>query len=661
MLATNYKFSLKRSPVDQRDFLLSSVYPINVKLPEVYDLRSDLPPVRDQGNQGSCSAQTAAEMKEWQEKVDVGYTGYFSPQFIYNLRENYGEEGMTPRDTMKILNKVGIVREKDYPYGKIECLDPNTMSSELREEAVKYQISGYARIDLIDGLKKALFANGPCYIAFPVYNPEKMEFWKPDFTGQQMLGGHACFTGDTKISLLDGGELSFKEIHEEFKDQFFWVYSSDPSGNPVPGKAKSLGITRKNARIIKITLDNNEEIKCTEDHEFLLRNGQYKKAIELSINDSLMPLYRKISDGKIKGYEQVLNNITGEWVYTHYMSKLAESEYNKRHNEIIHHMDFNKRNNNPDNLKLMDIRDHNKLHAGLVVNLNKWAQSKEGRKISSDNAKKMWGENKVFREKTLQILRENGTKTINKFKKEGRKNPLLEWQEQNPELAKKYSDENWKKYLEKANTKESKEKAVKTLQNHLKNDPEFKKQHDDMLRKNIQKYNELQKNPEFWTLDKRNNRRIQQLKSAYRRFKYNKYTTFEEYLNKDKGITINSDGIIIPYNHKVKNIEFCGCEDVYDITVEKYHNFALSAGVFVHNCSVSGWLKDSFIVRNHWSSLWGDKGYTYLKFADWGFQWEAWTTIDSDSTSENLSRKATMATKCTKGFFARIFHQNLQK
>ncbi len=191
MLMTNYKFTLKRSPVDQRDFLLSSVYPADVTLPATYDLRSSMPPIRDQGNQGSCSAQTASEMKEWQERVDVGYTGYFSPQFIYNLRENYEEEGMTPRDTMKILNKVGIVYEKDYPYGKIERLDPSTMSSELLEEAAKYQIIGYARVDLLNGLKKALFANGPCYIAFPVYNPEKWEFWKPDFTGQNMLGGHA--------------------------------------------------------------------------------------------------------------------------------------------------------------------------------------------------------------------------------------------------------------------------------------------------------------------------------------------------------------------------------------------------------------------------------------------------------------------------------------
>jgi C1A family cysteine protease len=203
MLMTNYKFNLRRSPVDERDFLLSTVYPADVTLPEVYDLRPEMPAVRDQGTQGTCSAQTAAAMKDWQERVDVGFQGYMSPQFVYNLRESYGMEGMTPRDTMKILNKVGIVPEKHYPYGKLEDLNEETLNAELRDEASKYKIAGYARIDLLDGLKKALFANGPCYIAFPVYNPEKMEFWKPDFTGQQMIGGHAvCVAGWLKDSFI---------------------------------------------------------------------------------------------------------------------------------------------------------------------------------------------------------------------------------------------------------------------------------------------------------------------------------------------------------------------------------------------------------------------------------------------------------------------------
>ena len=193
-MAMNYKFNLERSPIDPRDFMLESVYPVQVDLPIEWDLRKGMQPIRDQGAQGSCSAQSAAAMKEWQEKVDVQYNAYMSPQFIYNNRTNIESEGMTPRDTMRILNKIGIVPEKMYPYGTMAKPSDVVMSA-----ATQYQIMGYSQINTMDSLKKALYANGPCYIAFPVYNANKMEFWKPEFQGQQMVGGHAvCVAGYLK-------------------------------------------------------------------------------------------------------------------------------------------------------------------------------------------------------------------------------------------------------------------------------------------------------------------------------------------------------------------------------------------------------------------------------------------------------------------------------
>jgi len=42
-------------------------------------------------------------------------------------------------------------------------------------------------------------------------------------------------------------------------------------------------------------------------------------------------------------------------------------------------------------------------------------------------------------------------------------------------------------------------------------------------------------------------------------------------------------------NHKVKEIKLNDIRDVYDLTVDKYHNFALSAGIFVHNSEKDIW------------------------------------------------------------------------
>ena len=38
-----------------------------------------------------------------------------------------------------------------------------------------------------------------------------------------------------------------------------------------------------------------------------------------------------------------------------------------------------------------------------------------------------------------------------------------------------------------------------------------------------------------------------------------------------------------PNNHKVVSVEYIGNKKTYDIEVDKYHNFAVGAGVFVHN------------------------------------------------------------------------------
>ena len=44
--------------------------------------------------------------------------------------------------------------------------------------------------------------------------------------------------------------------------------------------------------------------------------------------------------------------------------------------------------------------------------------------------------------------------------------------------------------------------------------------------------------------------------------------------------------------------------------------------------TVVGYLEDCFIIRNSWGQEWGDNGYYYYYYKDWGKHWELWTTID---------------------------------
>jgi len=141
----------------------------------------------------------------------------------------------------------------------------------------------------------------------------------------QGQGNFGCFTKDTKVRLTDGRNLSFKELVEEAeKGKRNFTFTFNPFTRKIEiAEIKNPRKTRRNEKIIEITLDNGEKIKCTLDHLFMLRDGTYKKAKDLKINDSLMPLYLKLYDGKedknLKGYEIVYQPFLNKWEFVYYL------------------------------------------------------------------------------------------------------------------------------------------------------------------------------------------------------------------------------------------------------------------------------------------------------------------------------------------------------
>lgn len=182
-----YRLQMAPSLYDNRDWMANDFLG-NKSYPKTLDLRPKLTKIRNQGDQGSCAAQTASCMKEFQEYMDNNITEHFSPQFVYDNRTNVNIQGMTCRDVMKILYKKGCPLEKSYPYNSI--MKPENIPDNVFDEAKQFKIKNYARIESLEDLKKALAHNGPCLIAFPVYN-YGMEMWKYKYSRQAMKGGHA--------------------------------------------------------------------------------------------------------------------------------------------------------------------------------------------------------------------------------------------------------------------------------------------------------------------------------------------------------------------------------------------------------------------------------------------------------------------------------------
>src|SRR5262249_36080585 len=120
-----------------------------------------------------------------------------------------------------------------------------------------------------------------------------------------------CFSGDTLVALADGRAISFKDLvaeQAEGKEHFAYTIRND--GKIGLERIINARMTKAAAEIVRVTLDTGETIICTPDHRFMLRDGSYKAAIDLTPDDSLMPLNRKVSDKTqpgitIDGYEMV--------------------------------------------------------------------------------------------------------------------------------------------------------------------------------------------------------------------------------------------------------------------------------------------------------------------------------------------------------------------
>lgn len=119
--------------------------------------------------------------------------------------------------------------------------------------------------------------------------------------------------------------------------------------------------TRKNAKVLELGLDDGSYLRATPDHQIMLRDGTYRELKDLKEGDSLMPFYSTVD---YHGHFNInLNN--GErigahrLVYNDLVCQLPADTFGY----VVHHMDFNKFNNNPDNLELMTRADHTSYHA----------------------------------------------------------------------------------------------------------------------------------------------------------------------------------------------------------------------------------------------------------------------------------------------------------
>lgn len=101
------------------------------------------------------------------------------------------------------------------------------------------------------------------------------------------MGG--CFVGETRVRLVDGEVKTIQELVDEINLRDLYTYSADVENNQIVEKKIKRAFKTKIAyTLVQIQLDNEEIIRCTLDHRFLLSDGTYCEAQYLDSNSKLM-------------------------------------------------------------------------------------------------------------------------------------------------------------------------------------------------------------------------------------------------------------------------------------------------------------------------------------------------------------------------------------
>lgn len=142
-----------------------------------------------------------------------------------------------------------------------------------------------------------------------IFNLDSVQKRCPERRDSTMLQGvNPCFTGDMFLKTNDG----FKSF-EELCDKDTQLINKD--GEVVNGTVWKNGIKK----VIELTLSNNEAIKCTEDHRFMLNSGEECLAKDLIGKQMMIPITTR---------DNILNNKSPKVISIKEIGELPVYDFN---------------------------------------------------------------------------------------------------------------------------------------------------------------------------------------------------------------------------------------------------------------------------------------------------------------------------------------------
>ena len=200
-MGSNAWYGWKKDSQDDRDLRLKITKNVIKPLPESYDLIKWMPPVYDQGELGSCSANAVGASLQYNQRKQKVLVFRPSRLFIYYntrvLEKTVDEDsGATIRNAVKSVVKCGACTETRWPY-KIDqfTLKPTPV---CYGEGSHHKAVVYRRVArTIPQLQGCIASGFPIIFGFMVYSSfESEEVSKTGIVPmpskrEECMGGHA--------------------------------------------------------------------------------------------------------------------------------------------------------------------------------------------------------------------------------------------------------------------------------------------------------------------------------------------------------------------------------------------------------------------------------------------------------------------------------------
>ena len=458
----------------------------------------------------------------------------------------------------------------------------------------------------------------PGFILIDKVNEMNNNWWCEDIRAT-----NPCITGDTKIAVAGRGPIKIRQLAKEGIDVPVYCQNLE-TGETLVKMGRNPRKTGKDHKVYKITLDDGSFFKANANHNMYLRDGSKVKVKDLEAGDSLIPFTLKRSKkGNI--YAKTTDDYSLEYHLMLNCKYDVKFDYGRGKGKIHgHHLDENHFNNDMSNLEAILHEDHSSYHITRNNPMQTWwpqASEQERKAYRQRMLESVSGENNGMYGLThsTHTKRLIGDKTIERFEDfdfRSKHSKSVSKAMNRPEILSKLRDA---KLLERetidlvcewceepfvvevisgrdTSRRFCSQQCVATYNsNEIANKPKSKETLEAMSigsKKfaNSKKGKKAKSNAGKVSIAKRALKCGSMLLYLGYKISQNTWDNLKSELH-EAGIkpTVSAAWIddywnsdwkqfkqeCKDYNHKVVSVEYCGTEDVYNITVDDVHNYCI--------------------------------------------------------------------------------------